>query len=218
MPCCASSLPQPKPVTTKQKQAKEIEDKKKKEDERRKYLASLPKTIEEAEKKVEEARATKDPNKIKKAEEDHYRLRREAQKQEELKEWQTERKEELRQQYRHRQQRRERWDLWAAANPKAAKIGLTHKQTTNYEAWDNWEPEDEWDDMKDELMPEDKPELKARRQKHCQPATTAVLYSALTPMARCAGHGRRLQPPCQAPPRAGSESQRTQRPRPLSLH
>ena len=123
MPCCASSLPQPKPVTTKQKQAKEIEDKKKKEDERRKYLASLPKTIEEAEKKVEEARATKDPNKIKKAEEDHYRLRREAQKQEELKEWQTERKEELRQQYRHRQQRRERWDLWAAANPKAAKIG-----------------------------------------------------------------------------------------------
>jgi len=32
------------------------------------------------------------------------------------------------------------------------------------QAWDNWEPEDEWDDMKDELMPEDKPELKAMEE------------------------------------------------------
>jgi len=72
----------------------------------------------------------------------------------EYEEWKTDRKEELREQYHHRQKRRERWDLWAAANPKAASLNNPTHRTTNYEAWDNWEPEDEWDDMKDDLMPE----------------------------------------------------------------
>ena len=49
-------------------------------------------------------------------------------KQKEYDEWQTDRKQELREQYHGRQKRRDRWELWAAANPKAAK-----SYTTNYE-------------------------------------------------------------------------------------
>jgi hypothetical protein len=108
----------------------------------------------QAERKLAQAKETKDPNKVKKAEEDMYRLKRQEQKAKECapphhhappfpfhpsiephryEEWRLDRKDELRDQYRGRQQRRERWDLWAAANPKAAKLNNPKARTTNYE-------------------------------------------------------------------------------------
>lgn len=148
------------PPPSKRKQQEAQNKKEQQEADRRKALAKLPKSVDDAEKKVELAKETKDINKIKKAEEDLYIMRRREQKQTELDEWEKDKKDELREQYKQRQKRRERWELWAAANPECVQ----RHGSTNYEAWDNWEPEDEWDDMKDELMPNETPALKAMEE------------------------------------------------------
>jgi len=49
-----------------------------------------------------------------------------ARKDKEYREWQVDRKVELRDQYHTRQKRRDRWELWAAANPMAANSFVTN--------------------------------------------------------------------------------------------